>query len=268
MPSFLPGLALGRRLYWEAVRPLLDASFPGLPHAAALIGPGSEILGFDTDLSMDHDWCARTFIFLRAEDADQRHAIAELLSQQLPPTFDGFSVSLPQPPSDPRLRVMTLPTHGPIHHRIIPITVDDFVRILLGVSPHDALRARDWLPISSQVLGELTAGEVFHDGTGELTAVREQFAWYPEDLWRYLLASVWQRIGQEEHLMPRAGMVGDELGSAIIASRLIRDLMRLSFLLERRYAKWFGISLRKPPIRERAWPSPVADPTGDHLASA
>jgi hypothetical protein len=32
------------------VRPLMDRHYPGLPHAAALIGPGSEVLGFDTQL--------------------------------------------------------------------------------------------------------------------------------------------------------------------------------------------------------------------------
>ena len=43
--------------------------------------------------------------------------------------------------------------------------------------------------------------------------------------------------------MGRAGFVGDEIGSALIGSRLVRDLMRLGFLMERSYApypKWFG----------------------------
>lgn len=43
--------------------------------------------------------------------------------------------------------------------------------------------------------------------------------------------------------MGRAGYVGDELGAKIIASRLVRDMMRLCFCFERRYApypKWFG----------------------------
>jgi hypothetical protein len=43
--------------------------------------------------------------------------------------------------------------------------------------------------------------------------------------------------------MGRCGQVSDELGSRLIAGRLVRDLMRLCFLMERRYAsymKWFG----------------------------
>lgn len=43
--------------------------------------------------------------------------------------------------------------------------------------------------------------------------------------------------------MGRAGLVGDEAGSSIIAARLVRDIMRLAFLMERvypPYPKWFG----------------------------
>ena len=48
--------------------------------------------------------------------------------------------------------------------------------------------------------------------------------------------------------MPRAGDVGDELGSAVVGSRLVRDVMGLCFLMERRYApypKWFGTAFRQ-----------------------
>jgi len=47
-PTFIPGLELARRFYWEGVRPVLDTEFRGLRHSAALIGTGSEVLGFDT----------------------------------------------------------------------------------------------------------------------------------------------------------------------------------------------------------------------------
>ena len=43
--------------------------------------------------------------------------------------------------------------------------------------------------------------------------------------------------------MGRCGQVGDDLGSRLVAARLVRDLMRLCFLMERQYApylKWFG----------------------------
>ena len=89
----------------------------------------------------------------------------------------------------------------------------------------------------------MVAGEVFHDDTGELTAVRSELAWYPDDLWLWLLACQWQRIGEEEAFVGRTLEVGDALGSSIVESRLARDLMRLCFLIERKhapYSKWLG----------------------------
>ena len=196
----------------------------------------------------DHDWGPRLFLFLREEDAEQGDVLGNLLSQQLPETFAGFPISFPIP-VEPRMRIMTLrPLAGPVKHRIIPITVRNFVRVQLGYDLAQPLEAVDWLTFPSHTLGELVAGEVYHDDVGELTTLRTRFAWYPYDIWLYLLASGWQRIGQEEHLMPRTGFVGDELGSALIGSRLVRDIMSLCFLLEKQYApypKWFGMAFQR-----------------------
>lgn len=57
--------------------------------------------------------------------------------------------------------------------------------------------------------------------------------------------------------MPRAGFVGDELGSALIASRLVRDVMSLCFLLEKQYApypKWFGTAFKQLKCADQLWP--------------
>jgi hypothetical protein len=57
--------------------------------------------------------------------------------------------------------------------------------------------------------------------------------------------------------MGRAGSAGDQIGSAMIGARLARDVMRLAFLLERRYApyaKWFGTAFRQLPVAPRLGP--------------
>jgi hypothetical protein len=152
---------------------------------------------------------------------------------------------------------------------VLTTTVRAFARRQLNWDPAGPLQPADWLTFPSQQLLSLTAGPVFHDGPGELTTLRERLAWYPVDVWRYLLAAGWARLGQEEHLMGRAGHAGDELGSAVIGGRLVRDLMALAFLQERRYApypKWFGSAFRELPdapvltpllhevLRAESWP--------------
>lgn len=100
------------------------------------------------------------------------------------------------------------------------------------------------------MLRELTGGRVFHDGTGLLDQYRAILAWYPEDVWRYVLACQWTRLAQEEAFVGRCGEVGDELGSAVVAARQVRDLMRLCLLMARvypPYSKWLGTAFAALP---------------------
>ena len=86
MAPFIQGLELSERFYREAVAPILARRFPQLVHSAALIGPGSDVLGFDTPQSMDHDWGPRLLLFLsEAEAAPRSGAIAEALRRELRP---------------------------------------------------------------------------------------------------------------------------------------------------------------------------------------
>lgn len=248
MTPFIPGIELCRRFYVEAVGPLLGQHFPALPYAAALIGHGSDVLGFDTEMSMDHDWGPRLQLLLRGQDIFLIPSIDEILRSHLPHVFAGFPVDTIEFANEPGITAMHPTTTGPVNHRIALMTPRDLFQYHLAYDINQQLEDIDWLTFPSQELLSITAGAVYHDSVGELTALRKRFAWYPYDIWLYLLAACWQRIGQEEHLMPRAGYVGDELGSAIIASRLVRDIMRLCFLMEKRYApypKWFGSAFKQ-----------------------
>jgi hypothetical protein len=210
MPPFIPGLELSRRFYHEEVRPVLEECFPVLPHAAAHVGSGSDVMGFDTEMSMDHDWSPMVRLFLRDEDAHHADTLREAMRERLPEQFVGYPVRFVAPDTSGR------PGHG-----VICTTVRDFFRAYLAYDIDEPPAAADWLSFPSQRLRAVTAGDVHHDGVGELTALRERFSFYPRDVWFYLLAAGWRRIAQEEHLMPRAGFVGDELGSALIGSRLV-----------------------------------------------
>jgi hypothetical protein len=91
------------------------------------------------------------------------------------------------------------------------------------------------LTIPQQQLLEWTAGKVFHDELG-LEAVRQRFAWYPRDVWLYLLASQWAQIAETEAFVGRTWQLGDSLGSQLVATQIVECLIKLCFLIERRYA--------------------------------
>jgi len=201
------GVELARRFYEQEVRPLLAGS----EHAAALLGNGSEVLGYDDEVSTDHDFGPRVQVLLPPEATTSHH---------LP---EGTELT----------------------------TVDSFFRRRLGFDPADGVDLRDWLCTPTQTLATLTAGAVFHDPDGMLARRRAALAWYPDDVWRYVLAAGWLRIGQEEAFVGRTGGTGDDLGSRVVAARLVRDLMRLAFLIERRwapYSKWLGRAFAGLPL--------------------
>jgi uncharacterized protein DUF4037 len=249
MKNFIPGIELAGKFYQEAVKPILDSDFPGVPYSAALIGSGSEVLGFDTEMSTDHHWGPRTMLFLREPDHERyANAITESLGQKLPVSFCGYSTNYSKPdPHDNNVQHLQEIENGPVNHRVEIHTMRGFLLDYLGFDLDEALESPDWLTLPEQKLRTIVAGAVYHDEIG-LQAVRDRFKYYPRDIWLYLMASGWSRIGQEEHLMGRAGLAGDEIGSAIISSRLVRDLMRLCFLMERQYApypKWFGTAFAR-----------------------
>ena len=97
MPPFVSGLALSRSFYTEAVRPILTAEFPALEYAAALIGTGSEVLGYDSSRSTDHHWGPRVMLFVAAADLVLGPRISEALSAGLPATFRGYSTNFGPP---------------------------------------------------------------------------------------------------------------------------------------------------------------------------
>ena len=239
--EFVPGVRLAGEFYAEAVRPVLEAEFPGLAYAAALIGPGSEVLGFDTERSTDHDWGPRLLVFLEDGDAERLGgAVDEMLGQRLPAAFRGYPVAF---------GVTRDPASG-TRHRVEIFGLGGWLAWRLGFDPRGGVTVRDWLAAPWQRLAEVTAGAVFHDGTGGLTRARAALSWYPRDLWRYVLSCQWSRIAEEEAFGGRCAEAGDELGSAVVTARLARDLMRLWLLMHCRYppySKWLGSALVRVP---------------------
>jgi hypothetical protein len=244
----MPGLELCRAFHAEAVRPLLERAYPGLRYAAGRLGTGSEVLGFDTERSVDHDWGPRLELFLSAEDVDRYAApIFALLAERLPKRFRGWPTHF-EPPGA-RVRVMA-PTEGPVAHRVVVTEVGAWCAQLLGFDPRRGVTVLDWLATPGQRLAEVTGGAVFHDGIGELSAVRSALRWYPPDVWRYLLACQWLRISEEEAFVGRTAEVGDAVGGRVVAARLAREVMRLCLLLAGRYppySKWLGTAFAALP---------------------
>lgn len=234
-PSGPTGAELARSYFEDVVEPLLAERFDGLAFAAGRFGSGSDVLGLDDATSRDHDWGLRLSLLV---PADAVVAVESELERALPSTFRGL----------PTRFAFTGETTG--RHRVEVSSVSAFVHARLGFDPRAAPAVSDWLSLTGQAVLEVSGGPVFADRSGDLDEVRRALEWYPDDVWRHVLACDWTRITQELPLMGRAADVGDDAGARIIAARIAHVVMHLTCLLARRwppYAKWFGTVFRMLP---------------------
>lgn len=256
--GFLPGRELARQYYFEVVAPILQVHHPGLVHSAGLLGPGSEVLGFDDPMSADHNWGPRLTLFLAMNDHTRlRDKLWDTLAHELPLEFYGHPTHYEPAPGDPGSLIPVAASSHPINHLLEIATLPTFLQQTIGTDLQDDFGILDWLLTPEQKLRCLSEGPVFHDGLDVLLPMQRKLRYYPHDLWLYLLSAQWQRIGQEEPFVGRAGIAEDELGSTVIAARLVRDLMRLGLLMEKQYApypKWFGTAFARLDCAQRLAP--------------
>ena len=230
------GIGLARSYWVQMVRPLLDLELPSIPRIAARIGSGSDVLGVDDEMSRDHDWGLRLQLLV---PSTARSRVEGVLKRQLPAEFAGHPTRLRFTGQDKPSLTVELDT------------LDSLIQSRLEFDPRAGGSALDWLALTGQAVLEFTSGEVFEDSEGQLTGLRSALHWYPEDVWRYVVASAWQRLDQELRVMGRAGVRGDDLGSRVIAARLVDVVVHLGFLVCRRwapYSKWRGTVFARLPL--------------------
>ena len=223
MKKFIKGMQLSELFYKEVVKKIIKKEFPQLKYSAGIIGYGSEVLGFDTERSTDHHWGPRVMLFLNAKDYKNREKISETLSEKLPPTFKGYSTHFSQPDEIGVQLLKEAKKGQKINHRVEIFTINSFFQEYLNINPNKDLTVYDWLTLSEQKLRTIQSGKIFSDNLG-LKKIQEKFEYYPKDVWLYLITCEWEKISQEEAFVGRCGEVNDELGSSIVASRLIQSI--------------------------------------------
>jgi len=134
-PEFVPGLKLAEGFFHQEVAPIIKSHYPDLLYSAALIGSGSEVLEFDTEMSMDHHWGPRVMLFLSPGDfKSKREAIRAVLSHELPATYLEYSTNFSEPnPEDKGTQILQTVASGPINHRVETYTIAGFFDNYLNI---------------------------------------------------------------------------------------------------------------------------------------
>ena len=235
----MKGLELSKLYYKTYGEPMLREHFPELlPFlSAGLAGSGSECLGYDDDVSRDHDFEPGFCLFLPGEDVigrKQEFAL-ERAYARLPKEFMGFKRSLLAPVGGAR--------HGVIR-------MDEFFREKTG-KPDGALTMSDWLTVPEQSLLEAAGGEVFMDEYGRFSEIRAALAYFPEDIRRKKLAGHLLLMAQSgQYNYSRCLAHGETAAAQLAVYEFTKSAMTVAFLLNRRYQpyyKWSFRALRELP---------------------
>ncbi len=229
----MKGLEIARAFWEQEGLPMIRERFPEQLNrvAAGLCGSGSECYGYDDDISRDHDFEPGFCLFLPGEDRVDRQTAFQMERAYagLPKAFMGLSRSLVAPVGGAR--------HGVIRW-------SDFFMEKTG-RPDGRLSLQEWLTIPDWALAEAVNGEIFYDGSGEVTAIRARLADRPEDVQRKKLAGCLLLMAQSgQYNYGRCLRRGESGAAQLAAGEFVRSAMQAVFLLNRVYQPYYKWSFR------------------------
>lgn len=227
------GIELSKAFFEEYGKPMLENNFSDiLPYlCAGLLGSGSECLGFDDEISRDHDFEPGFCLFLPDENIIDRKTAFELerAYMKLPKEFMGF-------------RRATLQPVGGARHGVFRIS--EFFAEKVG-TPNGVLTAKQWLSTPEQALLEATNGLVFFDNYGEVTKIRNTLKEYPEDIRKKKLAGNLLLMAQSGQYNFKRCLDHKEFAASQLAVyEFVNSAMSVIFLLNNAYKPYYKWSFR------------------------
>ena len=228
----MKGLELARGFWEELLRPAVEEQCPLLMEriAAGLSGRGSDCLGYDDEVSRDHDWAAGCMVWLSDEDEENYGFRLSAVYDRLPREYRGVAAEHRSRQGDGRYGVRSM---------------GRFFRPLVG-EPYPPENWRQWMRLPSYALAAATSGEVFHDGPGEFTRVREALLHgMPEDVRRKKIAARAALMAQAgQYNLPRCLARGETGAAYLAAGEFVRESLGMIFLLNRAHMPFYKWAFR------------------------
>ncbi len=143
--KFIKGLKLNEGYYKDVVKEIIESNYPELNYSAGLIDYGSDVFGFDTPVSMDHNWGPRLILFLSEQDFDEcQKRLDNLLRNELPYEYKGFPTNYTSPDFDQVQRMKKI-KKGQGNHLIEITTLSRYLDRYLGFKDVENIELLDWL---------------------------------------------------------------------------------------------------------------------------
>ena len=205
------GLELGRELAHQVAQDI-ELNLPDLaPYMClALVGTGSECLGFDDAISEDHDFTKRCQLFLPAD-------IYETNKERLQSYFKNYAYGTVQ----------------------IECISEFYQRYTLY--PEGPQCEKEFRRVPQDLLCTATNGEVFLDNFGSFTHIRQRLlAYYPEDIRLRKIAYELNQLAQSgQYNLPRMLQRGDTIAASLALHQFAHHYMLLVHLFNKSYAPFY-----------------------------
>ena len=227
----MTGLELSKKYFAECGEPMMERDFPEItPKCAfALCGEGSECLGFDDDVSRDHDFEPGFCVFV-PDDTDEKTLFRlERAYAKLPHSFEGYDRQRLSPVGGRR--------HGVIR-------IGDFYEKFVG-DRRGELSLLRFATIEPHFLLSATNGEVFRDDGGEFSAIRENLKSMPVDAWLKRIAGhllMAKQAGQ--YNFTRCVEHGEYGAAQLCAIEYAKHVTELVFLINHTYSPFYKWKFR------------------------
>ena len=222
----MKGLEISEKFYNEFGKPALKENFPELfdKLCVGLVGSGSECLGFDDEISKDHDFEAGFCIFVPDTLTEKEIFGLERAYSKLPDEFMGIKKSKISPVGGSR--------HG-------VFKTSDFYLSKTGTKD-GVLSLYDWFNLPEFSLLEAVNGKVFSDNLGEFTKIRERLLYYPEDVRLKKLAGNLFLMGQSgRYNYLRCIKRNDTAGAQLCIFEFVKAVLNIIFILNKQYMPYY-----------------------------
>jgi len=191
------------------------------------------VLGGDDEISHDHDWGPQFDLFLSANDyAEFGVQVSRAMNSAAPNPWKGYRLA------------------GAGDKSVVVESIPEWFSKYLKLA-RLPLAAADWPPSSVESgLYFLRHGEIWMDGTGEMSKWRSALHEYPDEILRTRLAEECFRIWQhgEYNFVQRMARRRDPIAIAVCLGEFVTGVMRIVLLMSRDftpYWKWLAFEFRK-----------------------
>lgn len=233
-------ISLSREFFEEEIEPLLQENLPEVLNIASIgiAGTGSDALGYDDELSKDHDYEIKVILWL----SDLNYELYGNELKRLVQRFEnGTGETFLQSSSSKNTGCETFKRNESGLKKAVYIEkASDFYKKYTGLSSPPS-QLSTWALLPQDVLRIVTGGEIFVNHCSEFKEFRDILSrYYPEDLRIKKMAYCLNKMAQSgQYNYPRALKRNDHVFALFALTEFIEFYLKFLHLVNKKYCPFY-----------------------------